>query len=237
MILLVQFRTDQSGWHEVKCVYEAGTLPFHNYSIVNAINEKVSPADILDLAENASMVILGGAGEGGYEANTEEQKDHLNTARDKMGAVIPALANSSIPTLGMCFGHQLMADIFGGEVVVDKEYAETGIAEICLTEAGQNDPLLENLDECFPAVVGHKASVIELPDDAVHLAQSEACEYQAFVYGKNMYGFQFHPELDADALADRLRMYPEYAENKLDKYENVDINADQITKRAIELFG
>jgi GMP synthase (glutamine-hydrolysing) len=237
MILLVQFRTDQSGWHEIKCIYEAGGVPFHHYSIVNAVNDTLTPADMLELAEDASMVVLGGAGEGGYEAESDEEKAHLKTVKDKMSVFIPALIENNTPIIGMCFGHQLIADVLGAPISVKESCAETGIAKISLTDDGKNDRLLKDMDDTFPAVVGHKVSVMELPDGATLLASSDDCEVHAFRYKDNVYGFQFHPELNEQTLADRLEMYPEYTNHTIDDYRDKNIDADKITKRAVKLFG
>lgn len=236
MILLIQFRTDQSGWHEVKSIYEAGGVPHHHYSVINAVNEAISPSDILDLAKQSRLVLLGGVGEGGYEAEKNPAKANFEQAHEKMSVVIPKLVEHGIPVLGMCFGHQILADTLGGSVAKDDTQAETGIAKICLTEDGRSDPLLEVMEPCFSAVVGHKVSVTELPKQAVHLAQSNQSPLQSFRYNSNVYGFQFHPELDKQALEDRLRMYPEYKDNQIEN-SGKPITADKITKRAIKLFA
>lgn len=236
MILLIQFRTDQSGWHEIKSVYEAGGVPHHYYSVVNAVNEATSSSDILDLAKQSRLVLLGGVGEGGYEAEDGPAKANFERAHKKMSVVIPKLVEHDIPVLGMCFGHQVLADALGGEVAKDNEQAETGIAEICLTEDGESDPLLQDMDSCFSAVVGHKVSVVKLPEKASHLAKSRQSPLQSFRYKNNVYGFQFHPELDKQALEDRLEMYPEYADNKINSPTDQPIVADKIVKQAIELF-
>ncbi|MGD5691079.1 hypothetical protein QUT48_22875, partial [Xanthomonas citri pv. citri] len=47
------------------------------------------------------------------------------------------------------------------------------------------------------------------PSDAVHLARSPECEQQAFRYGDNAYGFQFHLEMD-EQLVERWLANPLY---------------------------
>ncbi len=49
----------------------------------------------------------------------------------------------------------------------------------------------------------------QVPDSAVHLARTEACEQQAFRWGDNAYGFQFHLEMDAP-LIERWLANPAY---------------------------
>ena len=235
MILLVQFRTDQSGWHEIKCVYEATGLAHNNIAIVNAANEKTSAEDIIDEANKADLVLLGGVGESGFEAETDKAKKAFLAAKRKMEPVIEHLTYECIPTLGLCFGHQLIADILGGKVTEDSTLAETGIAKICLTEKGKSDKLLQSMDECFPAVVGHKVSVTDLPDNCTKLAESDCCPIQAFRFQDVIYGFQFHPELTEETLNDRLEMYPEYKNYDLENSFDQPITAKNIISQAITI--
>jgi GMP synthase (glutamine-hydrolysing) len=236
MVLLIQFRTDQSGWHEIKSVYEATDLPQVEFVILNAGNHKTTAEDMLHFADKADLVLLGGVGESGYEATSDKKKEAFIDAKEKMQNVLPALAESGIPTLGLCFGHQLIADTLGGSVTKDDELAETGVAEIHLTDAGKEDKLFADMDDCFGAIVGHKVSVTELPDNSTLLARSDTCPIQAFRYEKNIYGFQFHPELDKQGLADRLDMYPEYKNNQIINNTDKAVTADSIARRAVEVF-
>ncbi len=235
MILLIQFRSDQSGWHEIKSIYEASGLEHTNFTILNAGNEKVTAEDIIHFAQKSDLVLMGGVGEGGYEAKADKIKERFQRSKRKMAHVIPQLAEEEMPTLGLCFGHQLIADTLGGTIKEADECAETGVAEICLTEAGKQDQLLKEMKDCFSAIVGHKVSVTDLPDNCTLLARSKKCPIQAFRHRENMYGFQFHPELDKPALKDRLEMYPEYKHNKITSSDQ-PVTADKITRRAIELF-
>lgn len=238
MILLIQFRTDQSGWHEIKSVYEATGLTHDKFTIVNASNESVTTSDISDLAQRSDLVLLGGVGESGYEANTKKAKEVFAKSKGKIANVIPQLAEENIPTLGLCFGHQLIADSLGGVAETADRHAETGVAEIQLTEDGKQDQLLSVMDNSFSAIVGHKVSVTELPDNCTLLARSQNCPIQSFRHKDNMYGFQFHPELDKQALKERLEMYPEYKNNKVTSAENNQtIITERILKRAIDLFA
>jgi len=236
MILLVQFRTDQSGWHEIKCVYEATNVLHSDIAIVNAASKNTSTSDIIRKTKKVDLVLLGGVGESGYEAETKEAKENFVSAREKMAPVIKQLAKEDTPTLGLCFGHQLIAELLGGTTKHDKDLAETGVAEICLTETGKNDRLLSVMHDCFSAIVGHKVSVTKLPDKATLLARSDACPTQAFRFQENIYGFQFHPELNKQTLADRLEMYPEYKNNQVINTNNKPITAKKIIQRAVDVF-
>ena len=75
------------------------------------------------------------------------------------------------------------------------------------TDAGRDDPLFGTLPGEFTAYLGHKEAVARLPDGAVLLASTDTCPVHAFRIGRNVYATQFHPELDAVALCDRVDAY------------------------------
>ncbi len=77
------------------------------------------------------------------------------------------------PYLGVCLGHQLLADALGGEVgKMDK--SEVGIADVALTEAGRADPLMRGLPDRLEVLQWHGAEVKRLPPAAVTLVRQPA---------------------------------------------------------------
>lgn len=228
MILVLQFRTDQSGWHEVKCIYDSVNKNYNDFLFMNVMSPFITTEMILDKLEVAQAIILGGLGEGGYEDIEPHKIKNLRDMLDKLSPVIHALKNKSIPTLGICFGHQVLADILGGEVVTDPNMAESGIAKIMLTEIGKEDPLLASLPDSFHGIVSHKSSVLTAPQGSKILAYSEKCPIQGFRYNSNIYGFQLHPELDIQDYYSRMQLYPEYMKHKLDHANTENILAKNI---------
>lgn len=101
-----------------------------------------------------------------------------------------------VPVLGVCYGHQLLAHAFGGEVAFRDQGRESGTFAVTLTEEGRKDPLLGQLPQTFPAHLTHAQSVTTLPPQAVLLARSEGEPHQAFRMGRHAWGVQFHPEFD-----------------------------------------
>ncbi|MEM7281210.1 MAG: hypothetical protein AAF438_06250, partial [Pseudomonadota bacterium] len=73
---------------------------------------------------------------------------------------------------------------------------EIGWYEVSTTEEGKHDRLLQFFSTSQPIFQWH-SDTFELPRDAVLLARSESCINQAFRYGNNAYGFQFHLEVNA----------------------------------------
>ena len=102
---------------------------------------------------------------------------------------ISACMEANLPVLGICQGAQQIARILGAKVgpLSDNRH-EFGYYEVTPTaEAGAF------LSEPMHFTQAH-FHTFELPKGAVHLARSKAFENQAYRYGKNVYGFQFHPE-------------------------------------------
>jgi len=129
-----------------------------------------------------------------------DDERHPHLAREVV-AIEAALARKT-PVLGICLGAQLLARSLGAELR-RAERAEIGWHEVQPTLAGRDDSVLGAFRPSEQVFQWH-SDTFELPSDAVHLAQGAdgACAQQAFRYGENAYGLQFHLEANA-ALIDR----------------------------------
>ena len=105
-----------------------------------------------------------------------------------------AVGDGGLPFLGVCLGHQLLADALGG-TVVKMDDAEVGITQVFLNDAGRNDPVIGTLSDSIHCLQWHGVSVIEPPKDGVALADSPVCPVQALRVGDRAYGIQFHVEV------------------------------------------
>ncbi len=112
------------------------------------------------------------------------------------------------PYLGVCLGHQLLAEALGGRVAA-MAAPEVGVSRVELTEAGRADPLFAGFGPEIEVFQWHGCEVAELPEGAVSLARSQASAVQAMRWGRCAYGLQFHPEIVEDTVADWKRI-PEY---------------------------
>lgn len=101
-----------------------------------------------------------------------------------------------LPLLGVCFGHQLMGEAFGGKVAPNPAGREIGTVSL---ELLGSDPLLGTVGGAGPTIaMSHLDSVVELPTQAERLARSGLEKNAAFRIGARAWGVQFHPEMDAE---------------------------------------
>jgi GMP synthase (glutamine-hydrolysing) len=112
-------------------------------------------------------------------------------------AYLLELARQEVPILGVCYGHQLLADALGGEVADNPRGRSVGTMELELTPMARECPLFSVLPEPPVVQVSHKQSVLRLPERAALLASSPRDPNHAFRIGESIWGVQFHPEFDA----------------------------------------
>jgi GMP synthase (glutamine-hydrolysing) len=127
------------------------------------------------------------------------------------GRWLARAVEAEVPILGICYGHQLLADALGGEVAKNPRGREIGTIAVELTPEGERDEILGATERVARYQSTHVESVVALPPGAVHLARSDLDPFQAFRVGSACC-VQFHPEFDADVIrgyiaarADRLR--------------------------------
>lgn len=103
------------------------------------------------------------------------------------------------PFLGVCLGHQLLADALNGTCGPQRP-PEVGLLDVDLTAAGKADPVFGSLPHRVKALQWHSVRVAQAPEDAVVLAASDICPIQAMRVGKTAYSMQYHVELEPDTI-------------------------------------
>ena len=116
------------------------------------------------------------------------------------GAFLRKLAAGTLPVLGICYGHQLLAHALGGVVDYHPGGREIGTTAVRLTAPVETDPLFVNFPAEFAANVSHRQTIIRLPQGAEVLAANNFEPHQAVRFSENMWGVQFHPEFAADIM-------------------------------------
>ncbi len=104
----------------------------------------------------------------------------------------PAIWQSGLPVLGICYGMHLMAEALGGEVAgfARKEF---GPAVVQVTES---DGLFRGLEPRQSVWMSHGDSIKRLPDGFQSTANTGSTPFAAVANpARRMYGIQFHPEV------------------------------------------
>lgn len=109
--------------------------------------------------------------------------------------------------LGICLGAQLIAKALGARVIKSPA-REIGWYDVSLTRIGAVDPLFSPLPKTFSVFEWHE-DTFDIPHNATLIATSSLVPYQAFRYGDNAYGLQFHLEVTGEMIREWIETYEE----------------------------
>jgi GMP synthase-like glutamine amidotransferase len=158
-----------------------------NYKIFPMEKDERLPENI---HQYEGLIILGGT----MGANDDQEFPFLTEIKE----TIQQFYQLNKPVLGVCLGAQLIASSFHAKVG-KMPALEFGMIELKKTDDGNVDPLFQNLPETFSFMEWHE-DYFDLPDEATLLASGSDCKNQAFRIGENIYGVQFHPEVNESIL-------------------------------------
>ncbi len=137
---------------------------------------------------------------GGPQSATDDER----TSPELVGVrrlLAEALAGD-VPTLAVCLGAQLLADVGGGRVRKGVDGPEVGALLVAKRDAADADPLFRPLPLSPDVIQFHHDEIAELPHGATLLASSPVYAHQAFRVGRHVYGLQFHIETTPEIVAE-----------------------------------
>lgn len=107
------------------------------------------------------------------------------------------------PIVGICFGHQILAEALGGKVIKSPKGWGCGAHVYDWTDKPDwmekaEQALPANKEGTFAIQAYHQDQVVDLPVDATVIAKSDFCDYAALAYRDKAISFQGHPEFASD---------------------------------------
>ncbi|MFP6686258.1 MAG: type 1 glutamine amidotransferase [Polyangiaceae bacterium] len=198
-LLLVQIRqpNDPMASHERECVVRRAGAGVR-LSTRNIFTDPPRPS----WTEDYRAIIIGGSGD--YSVHDPRSATWVTQLRGLLDTIL----TRNTPTLGICFGHQLLAYHLGAAVNTDANHAELGTTTVTLNAEGRRDPLMSDFGPTFDVHTGHSDHVGEVPESLQLLASNDALPTQIFrVKGAPIYTTQFHPDLSGAEATDRYVAY------------------------------
>ncbi len=159
-------------------------------------------------------VILGGSGDfdfDGSRTKDDPARDASYVLLEQLRPLFFYIFTHDVPTLGICFGHQILGAFAGVVVHSDSKQKKIKSHEVLLCEEACNSPLFNDVPQTFKAQYVHKDVLSSVPKGAVLLVEGgDSCCISALRYKNNIYSTQFHPELNLSDLAERTELFPGY---------------------------
>lgn len=117
---------------------------------------------------------------------------------EPLKAFLRASVAAGVPVVGVCFGHQILAEALGGSAAKSDRGWALGVQDY---EVTARPGWMTDLPDRFAVRALHQDQVVRLPEAATVLARSAQCDYAALAYGDPERPFaislQPHPEFDA----------------------------------------
>lgn len=218
LVLVIQNEVDDPVALVGQWINEVGV----DVEVIHAYRGETVPAALP--AQFSGAITMGGY----MGANDDIEFPWLIAARSLMKDVVA----NDIPFFGICLGGQLLATAVDGKVG-PTPVPEIGVVSFRVTADAAQDAVFGKLaGKEVIAAEWHKDYITDLPDEAVVLAGNDACPVQAFRIGQNVYGVQFHPEIDSEIFSSWAATDDELA--KLD--HTIDQACQQVAAAETELL-
>jgi GMP synthase (glutamine-hydrolysing) len=212
-ILVIQFRQDSDSVAYEKATFEREVGAYVDLGFIGVFDDAQNWNCPEVMLNGYQGVLLGGSGEFDFDGNrSTDDPARVTTYQlvDKLKPVFSYIFDHDIPTLGICFGHQLLGAFAGAQVSCDEEQRKTGSHELKLMVNKDDNFLFADLPETFFAHYGHKDSLDRVPTGATLLLCGEKCKVSALRYKNNIFSTQFHTELTYERMVCRVKQSPGY---------------------------
>jgi GMP synthase (glutamine-hydrolysing) len=165
---------------KVGLVYFGGQYNHLIMKLLSSLGVEVTKMEPMEAnLSNFDAVVLSGGPQSVYDGGETVQR------------LSSQIKSTSVPLLGICFGHQLLAYSLGGKVEKSPN-PEYGLVKIRVME---EDTILRGFRD-FSAWESHNDEVVTAPPGFITLASSEGARVQAMANpGELKFGVQFHPEV------------------------------------------
>lgn len=160
-----------------------GIGPEFEYDCVAVFRGEALPPP--DRAEDFAGIVISGSA---------AMVSHRNEWSENTAAWLKDTHPLGIPTLGICYGHQLLAHALGGLIGPNPHGRRMGTLPVEID--AQDDPLMDAFTGVQYFQTTHLETVLEPPPGAVVLGVSPADPYHVLGFGPAVWGVQFHPEFD-----------------------------------------
>lgn len=145
-------------------------------------------ADLPDFERFAGLIVTGSS------ANVPSREPWILELERYLARAVAA----QLPIFGICFGHQLLGQALGGLVLKNPKGREIGTVSVeCIAQ----DSLLDAAPRSFQANMTHVDSIVSLPPGAQVLARTALDENAMVRFSEQVWGVQFHPEIDREIIA------------------------------------
>ena len=215
-IWLPEYQSDQAKFGDVIATWASRGMPDDTFTIIYV--EQGAPLPDVDAFDG---YILSGSEKGVYDAAPwmDPLRRFLIEAKD-----------AGKPLFGICFGHQLMAEVFGGkaEKVGD---AEVGVRAFDVGGRVQTGH------------VWHQDQVTEVPPNATVIGSASYCPVAALSYDFPAMSVQFHPEYPPDYVSTFLRrsrgvvLTEQETDDAVAQFDASNVEADLFTREIAAFFA